>query len=582
MLEVVERRSARSSVSWLGRRQPRDERDTARVVLERGVVEPDGRRSGRCPGMMRGSGALRHWKGPFGFRKGPRRFLRPSRRGGKESPASGQPSSAPGVRLRHRLGGVRRQACRGLRAHCFTHGRNSTVEPQVQGSTERHNPSGGSGSSIDRAPTRADAEEEVFRFYKLAKRAEWQVRDLPWGELPPIPELRGLAAAAGAPARRLALGGHPAAPGRRARRRDVGAALLARAHHEAKLYYTTMVQDESRHTEAWLQLVEQAGGRASATRTSTSWGRIDDRRRHARGEGLPDAGVLRAADHPEVPADREVLARARCSRISATGSRSTTASITAPAWPTSASCSGRPVEEDEGQARRGGEHAAPGLRRARVLAPARARLDRERDAGRPTSRGSAARSRTASASPARSGSTWARSHACGRSVRARSFVLRHRRLARPLGNLMCSGAMTGLPTSSWIWGSLGSGSRRGRRSRPCRRRTRSPSLAASRSRSSTADAPDGEELAEPEGLLLRRLDVDDAVGGMRMEPHEAAAAGDERAGGGVHALERRADADSVGDLEAWPVDEERQVGVDMVGDLLDGLAGDRRRPSGSA
>src|SRR5215218_5609886 len=30
---------------------------------------------------------------------------------------------------------------------------------------------------------------------------------------------------------------------------------------EAKLYYTTMVQDESRHTEAWLRLVEEAGGR---------------------------------------------------------------------------------------------------------------------------------------------------------------------------------------------------------------------------------------------------------------------------------------------------------------------------------
>ena len=31
---------------------------------------------------------------------------------------------------------------------------------------------------------------------------------------------------------------------------------------EAKLYYTTMVQDESRHTEAWLKLIEEAGGMA--------------------------------------------------------------------------------------------------------------------------------------------------------------------------------------------------------------------------------------------------------------------------------------------------------------------------------
>ena len=30
--------------------------------------------------------------------------------------------------------------------------------------------------------------------------------------------------------------------------------------HEAKLYYTTMVQDESRHTEGWLQLIAQSGG----------------------------------------------------------------------------------------------------------------------------------------------------------------------------------------------------------------------------------------------------------------------------------------------------------------------------------
>jgi 1,2-phenylacetyl-CoA epoxidase catalytic subunit len=32
--------------------------------------------------------------------------------------------------------------------------------------------------------------------------------------------------------------------------------------HEAKLYYSTMVQDESRHTEAWLRLVGEVGGTA--------------------------------------------------------------------------------------------------------------------------------------------------------------------------------------------------------------------------------------------------------------------------------------------------------------------------------
>ena len=30
----------------------------------------------------------------------------------------------------------------------------------------------------------------VLRFYELAKKQEWQVRDMPWGEIPPIPETR--------------------------------------------------------------------------------------------------------------------------------------------------------------------------------------------------------------------------------------------------------------------------------------------------------------------------------------------------------------------------------------------------------
>jgi hypothetical protein len=105
-----------------------------------------------------------------------------------------------------------------------------------------------------------EAEDEVLRFYNLAKRAEWMVRDLPWGDLPPIPELRG-------------------SPQRQARRRDIWRSVVTQQlqadelavemsaqlfslapHHEAKLYYTTMVQDESRHTEAWLKLVAEAGG----------------------------------------------------------------------------------------------------------------------------------------------------------------------------------------------------------------------------------------------------------------------------------------------------------------------------------
>jgi 1,2-phenylacetyl-CoA epoxidase catalytic subunit len=100
----------------------------------------------------------------------------------------------------------------------------------------------------------------VLRFYNLAKHQEWVVSDVPWGEIPLIPEGKGSAE-------------------RLARRRDVwrsvvmqqlqadvlacemAAQLLnAAPDPEAKLYYSTMVQDESRHTEAWLKLIGQIGG----------------------------------------------------------------------------------------------------------------------------------------------------------------------------------------------------------------------------------------------------------------------------------------------------------------------------------
>jgi hypothetical protein len=103
---------------------------------------------------------------------------------------------------------------------------------------------------------------EVVRIYTLAKKQEWQVRDLPWNELPPIPEGKG-------------------SPERQARRRDMWRSVLTQQLQadmlacdmssqllniapdpEAKLYYSTMVQDESRHTEAWLKLIAEAGGTA--------------------------------------------------------------------------------------------------------------------------------------------------------------------------------------------------------------------------------------------------------------------------------------------------------------------------------
>jgi 1,2-phenylacetyl-CoA epoxidase catalytic subunit len=114
-------------------------------------------------------------------------------------------------------------------------------------------------TSIEHGPPREEF-SEVYRYYTLAKRAEWQVRDLPWTELPPIPESRGSAE-------------------KQARRRDIWRSVITQQlqadqlavemaaqlfslapHHEAKLYYTTLVQDEARHTEAWLKLIAIVGG----------------------------------------------------------------------------------------------------------------------------------------------------------------------------------------------------------------------------------------------------------------------------------------------------------------------------------
>ena len=102
----------------------------------------------------------------------------------------------------------------------------------------------------------------VLRFYHLAKHQEWAIRDMPWGELPYVPEGKG-------------------SPQRHARRRDIWRSVImqqlqadmfacemasqllnAAPDPEARLYYSTMVQDESRHTEAWLKLVAEAGGTA--------------------------------------------------------------------------------------------------------------------------------------------------------------------------------------------------------------------------------------------------------------------------------------------------------------------------------
>src|SRR5204863_2340080 len=117
------------------------------------------------------------------------------------------------------------------------------------------------GQLIEMPAEGREAFSGVLRFYELAKRQEWQVKDLPWGERPPIPE------------------GTKGTPQRQARRKDMWRSVITQQlqadmlacdmssqllniapDHEAKLYYSTMLQDESRHTEAWLKLTAEGGG----------------------------------------------------------------------------------------------------------------------------------------------------------------------------------------------------------------------------------------------------------------------------------------------------------------------------------
>ena len=126
--------------------------------------------------------------------------------------------------------------------------------------------------NAEAVPAEPEARAEyagVLRFYHLAKHQEWQVDDVPWGEITPIPEGKGSAE-------------------RQMRRRDIwrsvvmqqlqadvlacemAAQLLnAAPDPEARLYYSTMVQDESRHTEAWLKLAAEAGGVAERDSSCT-------------------------------------------------------------------------------------------------------------------------------------------------------------------------------------------------------------------------------------------------------------------------------------------------------------------------
>jgi hypothetical protein len=105
-----------------------------------------------------------------------------------------------------------------------------------------------------------DTTLEMQKFYVLAKRQAWKVEQLSWGQLPPVPEGKGSGEKR---ARRLAIWRSVVTQQLQA---DTLASLLssqllaAAPDLPGRLYYTTMVQDEGRHAEAWIKLTNLVGG----------------------------------------------------------------------------------------------------------------------------------------------------------------------------------------------------------------------------------------------------------------------------------------------------------------------------------
>ena len=113
--------------------------------------------------------------------------------------------------------------------------------------------------AIELDPT-LDTTAEMQRFYTLAKRQAWKVEQLSWGKLPPVPEGKGSGEKR---ARRKAIWCSVVTQQLQA---DTLASLLsaqllaAAPDLPGRLYYSTMVQDEGRHAEAWLRLANEVGG----------------------------------------------------------------------------------------------------------------------------------------------------------------------------------------------------------------------------------------------------------------------------------------------------------------------------------
>ncbi len=122
---------------------------------------------------------------------------------------------------------------------------------------------------------------------------------------------------------------------------------------------------------------------------------------------------------------------------------------------------------------------------------------------------------------------------------------------RPFGKVIVAGAISGLPTSSWICACLRSGMSRGFpvKTWPLKNAVTRPFSGPTRFRPERL-VPDVEEVTERVGLRGRRLDVDDPVARVSVQPRETAAAGDEVAVGCLRHCSRRRDPDPVRDRSA--------------------------------
>ncbi len=102
------------------------------------------------------------------------------------------------------------------------------------------------------AARKRDPLRRMLRFYRTAKRTAWNIDDLPWDAEPPVPRHET--------ERWNLLWSSVVQQQLQADRTAVAAAsrlLLDVPDMEAKLYYSTMVQDEARHLEGWTRLAEQ-------------------------------------------------------------------------------------------------------------------------------------------------------------------------------------------------------------------------------------------------------------------------------------------------------------------------------------